>query len=259
MWNALHGTFGEDGSVQQIFETYGIPFTGSTAETARKAFDKAEAKRIAASLGISTPASMLFMPHDEDSVSEIAQRIYRTMAPPWVVKPLHGGGSAHAHFAFTALDLAHVVEESVARNEPFLVEQYIFGREAAVGTIDQFRGAAPYVLPVVEVSSAYCGILGHETRGNRNSTDSYARLRGGFTDEERKRVSLLAVKLHEAFGITDYGQSEFIVDKRGVPWFIETDTHPHLHKDAPFAIALDAVGSSLKELARSMVQRRAGL
>lgn len=255
VWNALHGSFGEDGTIQHILDLYDIPYTGSDAAVSQKVFNKQEAKKVAASLGIATPLSMLIVPDGTESVSETAQRIYRTMAPPWVIKPLRGGGSAQSHFAFTALDLAVMVEESITHAQPFLVEQYIYGRESAVGTISDFRGSAAYVLPVVEVASPTQGILHHDMR-SPSAEKPYARVRGGFTDTERQGISELAKQLHEAFGVSDYAQSEFITDKQGKHWFLETDTHPHLHTQAPFALALDAVGSSLKELAQSIIARK---
>lgn len=253
VWNALHGRFGEDGQLQQLFDQYEIPYTGSTSDVAALAFDKQKAKEHAKALGIDTPPSILVIPEGNESVSEVTQRIYKTMAPPWVVKPLHGGGSVRTYFAFTPLDLAQFVEESIMDKQPFLAEQYISGREAAVGVIDHFRNQDPYVLPVVEVQSPSRGTL---TNATRNSQDQYARFNGGFTADERAVLSDLAKKLHTHFGAKDYSQSEFIVDQRGKPWFIEIDTHPHLTDNSPFLTALEAVGASLQEFVKSIIEER---
>jgi len=250
IWNALHGSFGEDGQLQQLFDEYDIPYTGSTPEAAELAFNKQKAKEHAKELGINTPASILVIPEGNESVSEVTQRIYKTMAPPWVVKPLTGGGSMRTYFAFTPLELAQFVEESIADRQPFLAEQYIYGREAAVGVIDHFRNQDPYVLPVMEIQSPARGILDNETR---TGEEAYARLHGGFTADERAVLSELARKLHTHFGAKDYSQSEFIIDQRGKPWFIELDTHPHLTSNSPFLAALDAVGASLQEFVKSVV------
>lgn len=253
VWNALHGDFGEDGQVQALLDQYDIPYTGAASDAAQLAFNKQSAKEHAKALGIDTPPSLLIIPEGNESVSEMTQRIYKTMAPPWVLKPLSGGGSVRAYFAFTPLDLAQFVEESISNGEPFIAEQYISGREAAVGVIDNFRSQEPYVLPVMEVSSPSRGTLTNETRA---SDESYARLHGGFTKQERDVLSELAKKLHEHFGAKDYSQSEFIVDKRGKPWFIELDTHPHLTSNAPFLLALESVGATLQEFVKSVVGKK---
>lgn len=253
VWNALHGSFGEDGQLQELFDRYDIPYTGSGAETSKLAFDKQAAKEHVKELGINTPQSMLVMPEGDESVSAVTQRIYKTMSPPWVLKPLTGGGSVRTYFAFTPLELAQFVEESITEGQPFLAEQYVYGREAAVGVIDHFRDQEEYVLPVVEVQSPSRGIHTHEMR---RGDEQYGRMNGGFTTDERSMLSDLAKKLHTHFGAKDYSQSEFIVDKQGKPWFIELDTHPHLTNNSPFLVALEAVGASLQEFVKSVIGRK---
>jgi D-alanine-D-alanine ligase len=250
VWNALHGEFGEDGKVQELLDQYGIPYVGSSRLTSALAFNKQLAKDQAKSIGLHTPQSLMVMPEGEESVSEITQRIYRTMAPPWVLKPLSGGGSLRTYFAFTPLELAQFVEESVSNATPFLVEQYIYGKEAAVGVIDSFRGKDQYVLPVMEIKSPSKGVLTHDTR---IGDEAYAIPGGSLRTDEREELSRMAKELHATFGASDYSQSEFIVDKNGKIWFIEFDTHPHLHNNSPFLAALDSVGSSLTEFVKSIV------
>ncbi|MEK7106524.1 MAG: ATP-grasp domain-containing protein, partial [Patescibacteria group bacterium] len=216
-----------------------------------QAFNKKVTKERAESLGIKTPASILVMPDGGESVNEITSRIYKTMAPPWVVKPLSGGSSVHTFFAFTPLDLSQMVEESISHNQPFLVEQYISGTEVAVGVIDEFRNKKEYVLPVVDISSPSRGVLSHETRHSGSYTEGSSRLRS----DERQRLSELAQELHRSLGVKDYSQSEFIVDRFGKIWFIEIDTHPALHSEAPFYKALEAVGATLTEFVKSVLEK----
>ncbi len=254
VFNALHGSFGEDGKASQLLDQYGIPYTGSGTVASAIAFNKSVAKEKAQQIGLKTPQSMLVVPEGTESVSEVAQRIYRTMAPPWVVKPLSGGGSVRTFFAFTPLELVPIVEESISHSEPFLVEQYIAGREAAVGVIDRFRNTDNYVLPVVEVASGSREVLRHDIR--RKNEAVYAQAHGSFSADEREQLSVAAKKLHQTFGAADYSQSEFIIDRFGKIWFIELDTHPHLTDNAPFLVALDAVGAKLQEFVQSVVDQK---
>lgn len=253
VWNALHGEFGEDGQVQRILESYGIPYTGSGTLASALTFNKQMAKDTAKKLGLHTPQSLIMIPDGTESVSEITARIYKTMAPPWVVKPLSGGGSVHAYFAFTPLELSQFVDDSVVHGTPFIVEQYIEGREAAVGVVNDFRTESEYVLPVMEVHSPKRNILSNNMR---TSEEMYTVPTGSFTIDERRELSDLAKKLHNTFDARDYSQSEFIVDNRGKIWFIEIDTQPHLTKNAPFLGALDAVGSSLQEFVQSTLKNK---
>lgn len=250
VWNALHGQFGEDGQIQSLLDAHNIPYTGANAEAASLAWNKLKAKEKARELGIKTPHAMLILPTGDESVSEITQRIYHTMAPPWVVKPLEGGGSLRTHFAFTPLELAEIVSECVGHARPFLAEQYVYGTEAAVGVIDGFRGKEHYTLPVTEVRSPRHGVLTHDMR-----RAPHAVYNGSLRSDDREQVAVLARKLHQALGVKDYSQSEFIVDSKGAIWFTELDSHPHLHEHAPFMVALEAVGASLQEFVQSVLRK----
>lgn len=253
VWNALHGTFGEDGQVQRMLDDFGIPYTGSGTLASALAFNKERAKEQAKSLGLNVPPHLLVIPDETTSVSQVAGNIYRTMAPPWVLKPLSGGGSINTHFAFTPLELADIVEQCVSSGQPFIAEQYIYGTEAAVGVIDGFRNQEHYVLPVVEVQSPSRGILSHESRGGESP---YTTTRGSLSSSEKDVLSRYAQSLHQAFGATDFSQSEFVVDKQGKVWFIELDTHPHLHEQSPFLTALQSVGATLAEFVKNIVERK---
>src|SRR5690606_20807522 len=99
------------------------------------------------------------------------------------------GGSVGAHFAFTPFELSEIVDTCVAQSQPFLAEQYIFGREAAVAVIGHFRDKDEYVLPVVEIESPKHGVLSYQ---KRVSGEGYATPGGAFRFDEREKLSQLA-------------------------------------------------------------------
>jgi len=253
IWNALHGHFGEDGQVQELLDSYGIPYSGSGKLTSAIAFNKEKAKEQAKSIGLNVPPHLLVLPNGNESVSEITGNIYRTMAPPWVVKPLSGGASVESHFAFTPFELAEVVDKCIVAGQPFIAEQYIYGREAAVGVINNFRNKQEYALPAVEINSPTRGILTHQIRSGE---EPYTTAGGMLSPTEREQLSQYAKQLHGSFGASDYSQSEFVVDKNGKIWFIEFDTHPHLHDQSPFLVALKSVGATLTEFVKSIVEKK---
>lgn len=252
VWNALHGEFGEDGQIQKVLDNFNIPYTGSNSEVSNLIFNKAQAKEIARKNGLYTPEYILIFPEEAQSVSELTARVYNKMAPPWVVKPLLGSGSINSYFAFTPLELSQYIDQAVSLNIPFIVEQYIQGREAAVGVVDKFRNKEDYVLPVIEVHSPDKALLERVCR--IDESEEYAICGGTFSTEEKEVLSNLAKKLHKAFGAKDYSQSEFILDRRGRVWFIETDTQPYLTKNAPFIVGLDSVGAGLSEFVQNILE-----
>ncbi len=103
-----------------------------------------------------------------------------------------------------------------------------------MGVIDGFRGQNTYVLPVGEIKSAANAILTHDDR----QTGEHAVVGGGFKSDEREKLSALARDLHRHIGARDFSQSDFVVDKQGKIWYLETDTTPHLHDQSPFVKAL---------------------
>lgn len=251
IWNTLHGKIGEDGEIQRMLDELNIKYSGSGSLASAMTSNKMIAKEQARELGIKIPDAILIMPEGNDSVSEITQNIYRRMSPPWVVKPLTGGSSVNSYFAFTPLELAQFVEESISHNQAFIVEQYIYGKEAAVCVIDDFRGQDNYVLPVVEVKSPNRGILTCDIR-----KDEHCVVGGYFKNNEKEELSKLAVELHKRLGVNDYSQSEFIVDKYGKIWYLETDSIPHMGEENPFTKSLKSVGSTLEEFVRSVINRK---
>ncbi len=252
VWNAIHGEVGEYGRIQKLLEEIGIPYAGSGPDASMVTANKLLAKDHARDIGLKTPDAVLVMPDGTESVAAITQNIYKRMSPPWVLKPLVGGASINTYFAFTPLELAQFVEESVTHGQNFIVEQYIYGREASVGVIDGFRGQDNYVLPVVELKSPSKGVLTHDARKD----DGHAVVGGGFRTDEREQLSALAKQLHTHIGAKDYSQSEFIIDKYGKIWYIETDTVPHMGDHNAFVKALKHVGSSVGEFVKSIIGRK---
>ena len=249
VWNALHGKGAEDGKIGELLESIAIPHSGSPRTVSEMTYNKSIAKDQAKTLGIKVPPSLLVLPEDTDSVSEITRKVYQSFAPPWVIKPLYGGASLNAHVAHTVLELSQMIEECMSEETPFMVEQYIYGKEAAVGVIDHFREQEPYVLPTVQIERPSRGILSHIARKNQ----SYATVGGSFSRDEREKLETFAGRLHTKLGLKDYSQSEFVVDGRGDVWFIELDSQPHMRKNDPFLLALDAVGATLKDFVKTIL------
>jgi D-alanine-D-alanine ligase len=251
VWNALHGEFGEDGKIQALLDQYGIPYSGSGVIASAQAFNKKIMKERAVSLGIKTPISAVIVPQNEEDVSSVLSSIYKTMAPPWIIKPLSGGSSINTFFAFTLEELSVVLEKSFSLGQPFLVEQYISGIEVVVGVIENFRNKKRYILPVVDIISPERGFLSHEQR----VIGGYTRDNSVLRPDERQKLGELAGELHDALGAKDYSQSEFVVDRFGKIWFLETDTHPALHDNTPFHKALLHVGASMSEFVKNVVDK----
>ena len=131
---AMHGRFGEDGTIQALLRRQGVPHTGSDPEASRRAFDKSLSKPAMVAAGIPTPK------HEFLRKGET-----RTLPLPVVVKPVRQGSSVGVSRVFREADWAAALELALGLDDVALVEEYIPGRELTVGVV------GGTVLPVIEI------------------------------------------------------------------------------------------------------------
>ena len=214
---ALHGGSGEDGTVQAMLERRGIPFTGSGAEASAAAFDKGRAKDIVRER-VRTAESRVARTVDDvrETIADLLSRHERI-----VLKPLAAGSSRGLFFLGRDGDVEPVLQKIAALRIPYIVEQFIAGRELTVGVID--RGEGPFPLPVLEIevdagfSFDYDGkYLGKGTREicPANIPDSMA-----------KEAQATALAAHIALGCEGYSRSDLVAAEDGI-YFLETNTLP---------------------------------
>src|SRR3989338_1366462 len=144
VFNALHGYYGEDGKVQQFLENLHIPYTGSGPLASALAMNKKLAKNKFNELGIKTP--LVYIISEGLNYNQIANDIFNKISPPWIIKPISGGSSIGIRIVKTISDLILILKEIDNDKHNFIVEQFIQGREATCGVIQDFRGDNLYSL-----------------------------------------------------------------------------------------------------------------
>lgn len=239
-FNAMHGEYGEDGQVQRALDALGVAYTGSSAAASSLAFDKHKTKEAVKKLAIRTPrALVLEQPGDFE---DMAFEIFRTFPHPAFVKPAIGGSSVGASLAENYHALAWGLERAFAVAPKVLVEEYIKGREATVGVIDNFRNESAYVLmPVEIIPPPEHSFFNYEAKYGGKSTE---RVPGNFSQSEKDELSRMAKAVHEGMGLAHYSRSDFIIAPRGI-YFLEVNTLPGLTQESLLPKAVAAVGSSL--------------
>ena len=242
VFNALHGEYGEDGVVQEILDAHGFPYTGSTRFTSAMAMNKAAAKGMLGSSGIKTPYYKILRREQIKSLSGLARRLHRSFPQPCVVKPLAKGSSVGISVAFTLDELINALEVGFTIAETLLVEEYIAGREATCGVIDDFRGEHFYSLLPIEIKPPkQSSFFDYYAKYSGKSREICP---GNFSRAESAKLQELARKVHSALGLQHYSRSDFIVHhKRGI-YFLEVNALPGLTTECPFPKALEAVGCS---------------
>ena len=248
VFNALHGEYGEDGKVQQLLEAFGVPYTGSGAMASALGMNKILARQAFKSAGLKIPFGFDLVLKKE--LAETAKDIFKKMPPPWVIKYPSGGSSVGVSMARNFDDLEGSLEKVSSFSSKILVEEYIRGREATCGVIDEFRNQKHYALPIVEIiPPAQSDFFSYDAKYGGQTRELCP---SNFDMPTTRAVEAMAITAHNAIGGRHYSRSDFIVSEKGI-YIFEINTLPGLTAESLLPKALNAVGSSHKELLEHLI------
>lgn len=242
VFNALHGEYGEDGTVQKILTAFHIPYTGSGAFASSLAMKKPSAKEVVSRAGVQTPLHIVV--ERSLNLEEIVLEIFRSFPQPVIVKPVNLGSSLGVVFVGSFQELLDAVTEALRVASSVLVEEYIRGKEVTSGVIDNFRGEKHYTLLPIEVvlpKGKRC--FDYDAKYNGACT---LRCPGNLSSGEKLRIRDTTRRVHEALGLSHYSRSDFIVTPRDI-YFLEANTLPGLTESSLVPLALKEAGSSMPE------------
>jgi D-alanine-D-alanine ligase len=263
VFNALHGNYGEDGKIQQIFEAHGKAFTGSDSLSSAMAMAKHIAKETFRRAGLKVPAHVLIESREKEQVDATKAYLlaHSKFSLPYVIKPVSGGSSLGVFLVKNSREFTTALENSFKKGNSVLVEEFIPGIEASVGVIEGFRGQGLYALPPIEIRKGKGSIFDYKMKyGDKiENTESKAEILckeivpATFSPSIKKELEKLAITAHEALGLSHYSRSDFIVSPHRGIYIIETNSLPGLTEESLVPKALKAVGSSLRELTDHLI------
>jgi D-alanine-D-alanine ligase len=233
----LHGGRAENGELQVMCETQGVPFTGSGSASSYIAFDKIAAKRFAALAGVPTSIAVAL----EDIEEALAEH------DRLVAKPVRDGSSYGVIFVNARQDLVAV--RSAAKTEEYLIEPFVAGVEATCAVLEQADGTV-IALPPIEIIPAE-GVFDYTAKYLLNSTREICP--GRFTAEVAAQLKDRAVTAHRALSCRGYTRSDFIVSAKGVV-YLETNTLPGLTKASLLPKALAAQGIAFADFLNDQIE-----
>ena len=257
--NALHGDYGEDGKVQQLLEQWKIPYTGSGPVASAVGYNKFLTKQEFTKLGIKTPKHMLFPAYQEDFdgprskyAAKKAKEVWEKLPPPWIVKPLTGGSSMGVHVCKTFKDLVDAFDVGMDQKVSVLVEEFIKGKEATVGVINDFRKKKIYTLPPIEIRIPKTStFFDNNVKYNGQSQEICP---GNFTSEEKEELERLAALIHKGLDLSDYSRSDFIVHPKKGIYALEVNTLPGLTDQSLMPKAINAVGATMPQFIEHLIK-----
>ena len=237
---ALHGTFGEDGQVQEILEKRGVPYTGEGAEGSRIAFDKILSKEKFEAAGVTTPAW------------EVIRKGERPRMPlPLVIKTPRQGSTVGVYIVKDEKGLTQALEDAAAFDERLLVEKFIPARELTIGVLgDQ-------ALPIIEIIAK---------GGFYDFAEKYPFLNPGtgsgaqhvcpaeIPSELTREIQDLALRAHRSLGLQVYSRVDVMLPETGAPTVLELNTIPGMTPTSLLPEAAAVAGISYPQLCARIIE-----
>lgn len=253
-FNAMHGEYGEDGTVQRILEMFSIPFTGSKSFASALGMNKALTKEIFKRNKIKTPVHKVLVRDEIKDLATEAQNLFKTFPQPSVVKPASAGSSVGVSIVSKMNEMLPSLEKAFKVGEKIIIEEYIKGKEATCGVLEHFRGKEIYsLLPVEIVPLEHQKFFDYESKYSAESGAGEI-CPGNFTKKESEEIQRLAEEVHRAIGARHYSRTDFMVHpKRGI-YALEINTLPGLTSTSLLPKEIEAVGSSYEELLEHLIE-----
>jgi D-alanine-D-alanine ligase len=241
---ALHGRFGEDGTVQGALELMGIPYTGSGVLASALAMDKWRTKLVWQAMGLPIPDYALL-----DEGSDFAA-VEATLGLPLFVKPAREGSSIGVVKVKKSGELPAAYREAARHDRLVIAERFIGGGEY---TVTVLGGEA---LPVIKIEPG-TEFYDYEAKYFRDDTRYLCP--SGLPVEREKAMQQTALEAFAAIGCTGWGRVDFLMDEAGKPYLLEINTAPGMTDHSLVPMAARAAGLSFEDLVvRILEQARVG-
>ncbi|MGO9753764.1 MAG: D-alanine--D-alanine ligase [Solirubrobacteraceae bacterium] len=244
---ALHGRDGEDGTVQELLEIVGIPYTGSGVSACIRASDKVLAKHAMQDRGIPTPDFFAFNETAFGALGagQALPAIEARLQFPIVVKPATQGSALGIKFARTPADVPAALVAAFSYDRKVLLERYVEGRDLAVSIIDQ--DGEPRALPIVEAVPQQEDFYDFESRYEIGRTRFVCPAE--LDERVAGRASEIAIDAYKLLGCSGFARADLMMDARSGELFVlEINPIPGLTETSLLPQAADAAGISFDEL-----------
>lgn len=235
---ALHGRFGEDGTIQGALDLMGIPYTGSGVMASSVGMDKWRTKLLWLATGVVTPDFELVNAQSDFAAVE------QKLGLPLFVKPANEGSSIGISKVKEAggLQAAYIL---ASKADPLVIaEKFVNGGEYTVGILgDQKLGLIP--LPIIRIVPKN-EFYDYEAKYLRDDTEYLCPC--GLNKEKESQIQAEALKAFRAVGCRGWGRVDFLMDEAGKHYFLELNTSPGMTDHSLVPMAAKAAGISFDEL-----------
>jgi D-alanine-D-alanine ligase len=237
VFNVIHGTFGEDGQLQEILEATGLPYTGAGVASSRTAFDKVLSKERFVAEGVPTPKDEIYCVAGNEGLG------LPGISLPFVVKPPKEGSSVGVHIVREAAEWPAAVADAAQYGDELLIEEFIEGKELTVGILGD------ETLPVVHIqprSGFYDMKNKYPWLADEGGTDYF--VPADLPADVTRKVQKAAIDAHHSLNIEVYSRVDLLLDAQNQPYVLEVNTIPGMTESSLLPKAAQAVGIPFDEL-----------
>ncbi|MBI4157318.1 D-alanine--D-alanine ligase [Candidatus Woesebacteria bacterium] len=236
---ALHGPFGEDGTVQGLLEFQGITHTGSGILASSLGMDKQAFKRLLFSEKIKSPKYAAL----KKNKKELKEIVKKVGSPPYFVKPHNQGSSVGGSIVKKYKELSGALKFAFKYSDTVLVEDYIEGREITAAVIGNSK---PRALPLVEIIPLKGDFFDYESKYTESGAKEITP--AGINPQLTRKIQEIALRVYKLIGCRGFARVDFLIDKKGTPFVLEINTIPGLTPMSLFPKAAKAAGISYPKL-----------
>ncbi len=245
---ALHGTEGEDGKIQNLFERNGISFTASGAESSKNAFNKKTSKDIVSKIGIKTTAEFVFSTKSLESEKNKLSDFLKSHGKI-VLKPLANGSSIGLHIVDDTNSLETAIDKMKSlESVDYIAEKFVVGRELTVGVYQSAKGLI--ALPPSEVVVNQGRSFDYE--GKYLGQGSTEITPADLTPSEKQGAQKMALEAHQALSCYGYSRTDMILTTDGAV-YLETNTLPGLSRPSFIPQQLKAADLSFSDFIQRQI------
>jgi len=230
---ALHGRFGEDGTVQGVLEWLGVPYTGSGVLGSALAMDKLRAKLLWQASGLPTP------PHEVLDAGADMGQVAARLGLPLMVKPISEGSSLGMSKVREAAHMDEAYALAVNYDRAVMAEKFIEGIELTVGILDD------EALPIIKLETPRDF---YDYQAKYVSNDTRYIIPSGLPPAREREIQALCREAFRALGCRGWGRVDLMLDRVGSPYLLEVNTAPGMTDHSLVPMAARALGLSYEDL-----------
>lgn len=248
---AMHGTFGEDGTIQGLLEAAGVAYTGSGILASALAMDKVKTMELLSSRGVLVPKWVSFSKTEwKSSGAGLKGKIESEISFPCVVKPSNCGSSIGITKVEKSEDLEKAIELAFNHDKTVIAQEYISGNEVTCAVLDEGAGTEPTALPPTQIfpkSTFFDYRAKYEQGGSEEVTPPR------MPAEMIKNIQAIASRVHVIIGCAGMSRTDMIVSG-GLIYVLELNTIPGMTETSLFPQAAAAAGIAFPDLLDRIIQ-----